>query len=89
MKFFNYGLCQLAAFTTLTSHTEFSSQICHITGPTATEVANLVVSNLSANTNVHSLSSAWDLTLNDNENDCQQHLYLLVYQLYKITAQLQ
>ena len=59
MEFFDDSLGELAAFAAFTSNTQLCSQISQITRTTTTQITNLVVSNLSANTYVHGLSSVW------------------------------
>lgn len=59
MEFFDDGLREFAAFAAFASNTELRSQISQITGTTTTQVANLMIGNLSANAYVHSLSSVW------------------------------
>ena len=57
MKFFDDSLSEFAALTAFAGNTELCSQISQITRTATTEVANLVIGNLSANTYVHGLSS--------------------------------
>ena len=57
IKLFNNTLSQFSTFPTFAGNPQFGPEITHITGTITTKVANLVVSNLSANAHVHGLSS--------------------------------
>ena len=70
-------LRQLAALATGRGDAQLALDFGHVTGTVATHIADLVIGDLSANTDVHGiLRVAWHL--NANENDCQQYLDLLV-----------
>ncbi len=62
MEFFDDGLSEFSAFATFASNTELGAQVSQITRATTTEIADLVIGNLSANAYVHGVSSVW-LTL--------------------------
>ena len=51
--FFDDGPCQFATLTTVRSDTQLCPQFGEGTSALATDVANLMVSNLTANANVH------------------------------------
>ena len=59
MEFFNDCLSEFSAFPALAGNTELRSKICHIAGTATAEIANLVIGDLSANTNVHGYSLVW------------------------------
>lgn len=79
VEFVHDSASEFTAFATFAGHAEFAAYICHATGTTATEIANLVVSHLPADTYVHKVVLNVDANLNDNENDCQQVLDLVLY----------
>ncbi len=76
--FLDYGFSQFATLTTFAGDTKFGTHVGHTTGTTTSEVANLVIGNLSTNTHVHGCFPSLEYNLNDNENDCQLDLDLLI-----------
>jgi len=78
VEFVHDGARKFTAFATFAGHPEFAANISHAAGTTATEIANLVVSYLAADTYVHQVVLTVDANLNDNENDCQQVLDLVL-----------
>lgn len=70
---------QFAALAAFAGYSELGTNIGHATGTTTTQVADLVISNLTTNTDVHGAFLSVGSNLNDNENDCQQVLDLLRY----------
>lgn len=53
VELINDGSGELAAFAALAGNAELIADICHATGTTTTQVADLVISDLTTNTNVH------------------------------------
>lgn len=68
----------LTAFTTFTGNPQLGANVGQLGAAIATHIANLLISNLAANTYVHGYSSVEPKIVNANENDCQQQLYLLL-----------
>ena len=59
VEFFDDSLRKFTAFSALAGYTELCSKVRQIIRTTTTQVANLVIGNLSANAYVHGLSSVW------------------------------
>ena len=69
-------LGEFATLATFTGDSQLGLNVSKIAGTTSTDIADLVVSNLSANTYVHGKPQC-RANINLNENDCQQDLDLL------------
>ena len=57
IKFIDDSLREFATLSTFAANTQFAANISHTTGSSATQIAYLVISNLTANTYVHGTSS--------------------------------
>lgn len=77
-ELFDNILSELAAFTATARYPGFCLKIRKITYTITADIADLVISNLAANTDVHRELRRY-LSVNANTNDCQQDLHLLVY----------
>ena len=77
-ELFDNILSELAAFTATARYPGFCLKIRKITYTITADIADLVISNLAANTDVHRELRRF-LSVNANTNDCQQDLHLLVY----------
>ena len=77
-ELFDNILSELVAFTATASYPGFCLKIRKITYTITADIADLVISNLAANTDVHRELRRC-LSVNANTNDCQQDLHLLVY----------
>ena len=77
-ELFDNILSELAAFTATACYPGFCLKIRKISYTITADIADLVISNLPANTDVHRRLRGW-MSVNVNTNDCQQDLHLLVY----------
>ena len=77
-ELFDNILSELAAFTATACYPGFCLKIRKISYTITADIADLVISNLAANTDVHRGLRRIQM-LNVNTNDCQQDLHLLVY----------
>ena len=61
----------LTALATFTAYTQLGANIGHLSVTVTADVSNLLIGNLAANAYVHDFSSV-GVSVNANENDCQQ-----------------